>query len=48
MPRFPFVLKESVFDVSIFTGQPESIGEMAVVSWGTINGLMVDAGASTP
>jgi hypothetical protein len=48
MPRFPLVLAESVFEVSVFARQTKCVGTMDVVSWGTISGLMVDAGASTP
>jgi hypothetical protein len=48
MPRFPLVFAESVFEVSIFAGQPDCLGAIVGLSSGTINGRMVDAGASTP
>jgi len=41
------VLEESVFKVPVFAGQSECVGAIVVLSSGTINGLMVDAGAST-
>jgi hypothetical protein len=47
MPRFALVLEESVFKVPVFAGQSECVGAIVVLSSGTINGLMVDAGAST-
>jgi hypothetical protein len=47
MPRFPLVWAESVFEVPVFAGQIECVGAIVVLSSGTINDLMVDAGAST-
>jgi hypothetical protein len=47
MPRFPLVSAESVFGVPVFAGLPECVDAIVVLSSGTINGLMVDAGAST-
>jgi hypothetical protein len=41
------VLTESVWGDSNFAGQPECVGAIVVLSSGTINSLMVDAGAST-
>jgi hypothetical protein len=48
MPRFTLVLASAVFEVSIFARQHECVGAMDVLSLGTIDGLKVDAGASTP
>jgi hypothetical protein len=48
MPRFPLVLAPAVCEVSIFAGQLECLGAIVGLSSGTTNGLMVDAGASTP
>jgi hypothetical protein len=42
------VLAESVLGDSSLGRQPECVGAMDVLSLGTINGLKVDAGASTP
>ena len=48
MRRFDLGLAASVFEASILAGQPGCVGAMAVLSSGTIKGLKVDAGASTP
>ncbi len=45
---FDLVLAVSVCVVSAFPGKPECVGAMDVLSLGTINGLKVDAGDSTP
>jgi hypothetical protein len=48
LPRFGLILAESAWENSILGRQPECVGAMDVLSLGTINGLKVAAGASTP